>query len=380
MSRVRDRGRAGSSTRMKKRREQKVFGNDQRGVAAITVIAILAISTGVGLATPVVVDAVDVDPDSPFYGLERLGERMRMVSTEDQMRERWGEYARLVDRAKGLEYKHILEEFVDRMQEVAPGDTAAKQEVVQWMQDQMPGIGRVQLKLSKELCDGLKDDLPEASEEINRIRDEIENCERGLDIAGLRENVQARMRLIREKIENIVRQHRVRITRPVNTYFDIDNILVDVDVTVNVEVNLRPIPITVPSFEKKLEIFDNLLAEVQAMLAGAPENAVGKHAAERLVEVATTLKDRAVSAYNEDKVRRALGLIHAANMHLYNAKMILEHASEWEPEFRGEWAHWRQAWAEVKQTFIDGGIWQNILENYQQYAENIRQRWEERMR
>ncbi|MDI6642948.1 MAG: hypothetical protein QMD95_02730 [Candidatus Hodarchaeaceae archaeon] len=359
---------------------KKMLGNDQRGVAAITVIVILVISTGAGLATPVIVDVVDVDPDSPFYGLERLGERMRMVSTEDQMRERWGEYARLVDRAKGLEYKHILEEFVDRMQELAPGDTAAKQEIVQWMQDQMPGIGRVQLKMFKELCKGLKDELPEVSEKIDTFCYEIENCERELDIAELRENVQARMRLIREKIENIVRQHRARITRPVNKYFDIDNILVDVNVTVDIEVNLRPIPITAPSFEEKLKVFNNLLAEVQAMLAGAPENAVGKHAAERLVEVATTLKDRAVSAYNEGKVRRALGLIRAAIMHIYNAKMILEHASEWEPEFREGWAHWMQDWAEVKQTFIGEGIWESVLKNYQQYAENIRQRWEERMR
>jgi predicted transposase YbfD/YdcC len=192
------------------------------------------------------------------------------------------------------------------------------------------------------------------------------------------------LRLIREKLENIAEKYRARIRRPVDidAYFDIDNVLVDVDITVNVEVNItivKPIPITVAEYEEELEEFNELLAEVQVMLEGAPENTSGRHAAERLVEVAITLKDRAVSAYNEDKVRRALGLIHAAKMHLYNAKMILEHASEWEPEFREEWAHWRQDWAEVKQTFINEGTWANVLMNYEQYAENIRQRWEERL-
>ena len=355
---------------------------DQKGVAAFAVVIVIAASTGAAVATPVIVDVADVDPDHPLYGLERLGERIRMIGDGDQMRERWGEYARLVDRGKGIGYKKILEEFAEKMNAVAPGDVEAEREEIQWMQGQMLGIGRVQLRLSKELCEGLKDDLPEVSEEINRICNEIENCEEWLEIAELRENARARLRLIIEKIENIARRHRARIRRPVDIYFDIDNVLADVDVTVNIEVDItivRPIPIVAQSFEEKLNEFENLFAEVQAMLEGAPENTHGVRAARRLVEVATKqYKNRAVTEYKGEKLRRALGLIHAAIMQLRNAKLILEHASEWEPQLAAEWMQWRERWQELKQELIEEGAWENILENWEQYAENIRQRWRER--
>lgn len=355
---------------------------DQRGVAALSIVIVIAASTGAAVATPVIVDVADVDPDHPLYGLERLGERIRMVGDGEQMRERWGEYASLVDRGRGVKYKKILEEFVEKMNAVAPGDVEAEREEVQWMQGRMLGIGRVQLRLTKELCEGLKDDLPDIGEEINNICDEIENCEQWLEIAELRENVRARLRLIREKIENIARQYRARIRRPINIYLDIDNVLADVDVTVNVEVDItivKPIPIVAQSFEEKLSEFDNLLAEVQAMLEGAPENTHGVQAARRLVEVATKHKDRAETTYyDEEKLRRALGLIHAAIMNLRNAKLILEHASEWEPEFIGQWIQWRERWQELKQELIDEEVWENVLENWEQFAENIRQRWRER--
>lgn len=355
---------------------------DQKGVATLAVVIIIAASTGTAMATPLIVDVADVDPDHPLYGLERLGERIRMVGDDDQMMERWGEYARLVDRGKGIGYKKILEEFVERMHAVAPGDVEAEREEVQWMQGQMLGIGRVQLRLSKELCESLKDDLPEISEEIDRICDEIENCEEWLEVAELRENARARLRLIREKIENIVRQHRARIRRPANIYFDIDNVLADVDVTVNTEVDItivKPIPIVAQSFEEKLNEFENLLAEVQAMLEGAPENTHGVRAARQLVEVAIKHENGAMTAYEEEKLRNALGLIHAATMQLRNAKLILEHASEWESQLAAQWMQWRERWQELKQELIEEGAWENILENWEQYAENIRQRWQERL-
>ncbi len=361
-----------------------MFGNDQRGVAAIAVIAILAISTGVGVATPVVVDAVDVDPDSPFYGLERLGERMRMVSTEAQMEERWGEYARLVGRAKGVEYKHILEEFVDKMQEVAPGDTVAKQEIVQWMQEQMPGIGLVKLRLMRELCEGFQVEVPEVYEELENEIEVLDGLEQELPVAtsDVLENIQARLQLTFQRLWRIAERYQHRISERIGDYFDIENVLVDVDVTVNVEVNITivaPTPFTTTEFENELSEFNEKLAEVQAMLEGTPENTAGRHAAERLVEIAIDLKEKAVDAHEAGKIRKALALIHAAGVHLQNAKNILDHASEWEPEFRYEWANWKERWENMKAEWMAGGTWQSILENYQQYAENIRQRWEERM-
>lgn len=358
---------------------------DQRGVAAVSLVIITVTSMGAAVATPVIVDVADVDPDSPFYGLERLGERIRMIGDEDQMMERWGEYARLVDRGKGLEYKAILDEFVQKMHEVVPGDVAAKQDIVRWMQEQMPGIGLVQLRLQGELAERLREDLidlPEIREEIENEIDEIENMKEILPGATpeLRENIRAHLRLIREKLENIARRYPERV-RPVNVYFDIDNVLVDMDITVNVEVEINVIrpPDWTAGFENALDEFENLLSEVQAMLEGTPENAPGRHAAERLVEVAIELRDKAVAAYEENRARNALGLIHAARMHLLNAKIILERANEWEPRFGWEWTHWKQQWENMKQEWIEEEIWENILENREQFIENIRQEWRKRV-
>jgi len=385
MNRARDRGGAAKFDPNKKK-VKKMIRLDQRGVAAVAAVIIVVVSAGAGVATPVIVDAVDVDPDSPLYGLERLGERIRMVSVEDQMKERWGEYSSLVDRAKGLEYKHILEEFVTRMHEIAPGDVEAKQEVVRWMQEQMPGIGLVKLRLCQEFAAKLKEDLaelPEIPEEIENEIEEIENYVRGWPGASpeLRENIKAHLRLIRERLENIAERHRVQVRGPVFVYLDIDNILVDVDITVNVEIKIYGIgPPRLPvEFEEKVEEFDNLLAEVQTMLEGAPENAPGRHAAQRLVELAIRFKDNAVTAYGENKVRKALALIHVATIHLRNAKRILEHASEWDPRFREEWVQWRYQWENMMQEWIEEGIWENILENREQFIENIRQEWQRRI-
>ena len=359
---------------------------DKKGIAVVSVVVVVLATAGGAVAAPVVVDAVDVDPDSPLYGLERLGERIRGTSDTDQMKERWGEYARLVERGKGLEYKQILEEFVTRMHEVAPGDVEAKQEVVRWMQEQMPGIGLVQLRLCQEFAERLREnlaDLPEVQEEIENEIEEIDNYMQGWPGASLelRERIRAHLRLIREKLENIAERHRIRIRARVFGYLYIDNMLVDVDVTVNVEIKIHGIgpPILPVDFEEKLEEFENELAEIQVMLVGAPENAPGRHAVERLVEVAIRHKDNAVTAYEENKVRKALALIHAAKIHLRNAERILEHASEWEPLFKEEWIQWRYRWENMKQEWIEEGIWENIIRNQEQFMENIRHEWRKRM-
>ncbi|MCS7131109.1 MAG: hypothetical protein NZ934_00030, partial [Hadesarchaea archaeon] len=217
----------------------------QGGIATVAVVAIIIVAAGATAATPVAVDAADVDPDHPLYALERLGEKIRGVSVEAQMRERWGEYARLVERGKGLEYRQVLEEFVTRMHEVAPGDVEARQEVVRWMQEQMPGIGLVQLRLCREFAEGLKADLadlPDASHEVEEEIAGIENCIREWQLSlELRETIRARLRLIMERLENIAERHRARIRERVLRYLDIDNMLVDVDIKVNVEPKVNEI-------------------------------------------------------------------------------------------------------------------------------------------
>ena len=419
---------------------------DQRGMATVMVVVIIAASAGGAVATPVVVDVADVDPDHPLYALERLGERVRMVGDEDLMRERcfegyrmwekygeaalrydvfkefvrkaemllkeptpiadrvwswleeetaragvvvdlydvdpdhvlyefekegevileiapeelmverWSEYERLVDRGKGLEYKVILEEFVEKMRECVPGDVEVEVEVIRWMQEQMPGIGRVQLMLCKEMLVEIKEEMPELEVEIEVEIEAIENYLEELPALPPAEweKIRAHIRLIREKFENLHPDWA--------TVADINDLIADASITVNVEVEITidPPPIAAAEFEEELDEFSELLAEVQAMLEGAPENAAGRRAVERLVEAAIELKDKAMHAYEAGAIRRALALIHAAQVHLRNAKTILEHASEWEEEFKEEWAEWKEEWEEMKQEWKER--WEELRE------------------
>ena len=358
---------------------------DKRGVAPITIIVIVVVSAGVTVGVPVAVDVADVDPDHPLYALERLGERIRMIGDEDQMKERWGEYARLVDRGKGLEYKEILEEFVEKMRICVPWDVAAKQEVVQWMQDQMPGIGRVHLKLCKEMLEKCKEDLPELEEELE---DEIEAIEGYEELPTLPpellEEIRARLHLIREKVE----EHRARIREPIAVYFVIDDVLVDVDINVNVEVHIsveKPLDL-VAEFEKLLDEFLEELAEIEAKLEGAAveleirpgvfkilQETHGLYAVKRLVEVAKDHKERAEAAFEP---RKALGLIHAAKTNLKQAEEILEHALEWEEEHREIWEKHLQRFEEIKEKLV-GELetgWENILEEYKGKLDELKQK------
>lgn len=324
---------------------------DQRGVAALTVAIIVAASIGAAISVPVAVDAADVNPDHPLYGLERLGERIRMVSPENQMKERWSEYTWLADRGKGLAYKNILEEFTEKMHSVAPRDREAKQEVVAWMQEQMPGIGHVRLRLMKDLCLGLQRSIPATYGETENILANLESIEQELPVADneMMENIQAHLELIAEQLRQIAEQHE-NVPGKIMGYFDMENRLTDAYARENAEVCMarRPSPPTAADFENELERFNEKLSEVQAMLEGAPENASGRNAAERLVGVAIELKDNAVAAYGENKVRMAIALIYAADMHFSNAERILEHASEWEQKFREKWASWKETWENMK--------------------------------
>jgi len=330
-----------------------MFGRDQRGVAALTMLIIVAASTGAAIATPVVVDAVDVNPDSPFYGLERLGERIRMASDEDQMKERWGEYTQLVARERGLEYRNILNEFTEKMQSVALGDQEAKQELVAWIQEQMPEIEQVKLRLMMELCLELRENIPATYGELENILEDLRNIEQELPAADSEavENIRAHLALIAEQLRQIAERYENALGKA-KEYFDIDNRLTDADIMWNAEVGMGRIPIqAIPAeFENKLEKFNEKLSEVQAMLEWAPENALGTRAVERLVGLAVELRNNAVAAYGENRVRLALTLICAADVHLSNAERILEHASEWELKLRENWADWKEMWENRKQN------------------------------
>jgi thioesterase domain-containing protein len=319
---------------------------DQRGVAAVTVVVIIAVSAGGAVATPVAVDLADVDPDHPLYGLERLGERIRRVGDVDQMKERWAEFQRMEGKAKGWKYRNILAEFRDKMNEIIekmPENVESKAEIIAWMQDQMPGIGRIRIGMLRRACGYIKEDLadkPEIGKLMDETMDELDNLEQELravppeQAENFGENFRARMWVIRRRIRNIVARHPGRIRRPANVYIDIDDVVGDVNVTINAEVNVvfrdRHISLA-DRIDAALQRFNEKLTAVQAKLAELPENSHLRTAVEVLVDRAVVLKNRALEL-RYVRPRRALGLLFAANRLLRNAYRILERIEEYTGE------------------------------------------------
>lgn len=369
---------------------------DKRGIAPAIVIVILLASAGAGVATPVVVDAIDVDPDSPFYGLERLGEKIRMVSDDDQMKERWGEYQRMVNRGKGLIYKEILAEFREKMQSLPPDNVGAKMEVVQWMQKQMPGVGLAKIKLAEDFAQSVMS-LVKEPETIQALENEIytlKELEENFRNSApeMRENLLARLQLMVEQLKDIVRQLKIQLPKSLSQYFEIDNMLLDVDVDIDVHVNIRkwwPRPENAEMvFKEKLGEVEELFAEIQAKLEGLPENILGRQAAETQHQLGGSALDDAYEEADAGNYARAIFSLHKAWVHLQNAERILEHAEEWEQRFSHQWNEWRKGWENIKQSLIENRIGSKIpknLENLKQarelwkeQLETMREQWKER--
>lgn len=92
---------------------------ETKGVATVVVVIIVVATSG-GITTPIVVDQVDVNPDSPFYGLERIGESMKetVVGGQgfdvDRVKERTCEYIAMVDLGRAEDFLSLIDEAEDR--------------------------------------------------------------------------------------------------------------------------------------------------------------------------------------------------------------------------------------------------------------------------
>jgi len=98
-----------------------MVGLSQSGIATVTVIAAVVAVAGGTVGTPVAVDEIDTLPDSPFYGLERLGEDIKEAFVGgqgfdvDRAEERASEFVAMADRGKAQEYLGLVDEAGDRL-------------------------------------------------------------------------------------------------------------------------------------------------------------------------------------------------------------------------------------------------------------------------
>lgn len=93
----------------------------QAGVATVTItVAVVAVAGG-AVGTPVAVDEMDVQPDSPLYGLERAGETIKEATFAGGQgweiargHERTSEFVNMANKRKAEGYTGLLNEAEDR--------------------------------------------------------------------------------------------------------------------------------------------------------------------------------------------------------------------------------------------------------------------------
>jgi tetratricopeptide (TPR) repeat protein len=349
------------------------------GIAALSVVITVVVSISAPIGASVAVDVADVNPDHPLYGLERLGERIRMIRTEDLTYERFDEMRSMFEKGKGPEYRLVFEEFVRNWKMIPKIENKLPEDVLLWVEKHRPAITHMRLCLLKDAAEDLKEDIEETPEVeiIENVLKTLENLEPRISPEVL-EEIEAHMTLLRQKIENVIERYeeivRPRIKVNIEIEIEVEN---EIEISFEKEIFVPKIP---PEnfenvYESQLDEFENLYAEIQLMLPGAPEHTHGIQAVKRLVERASELKNKAVEAYAEGELMEALGLIHSASMLLRNANMIFEHATEWEIEHQADWKLWKECWENMKKSWEQKEEWEELIEKWEEKLESVREKW-----
>ncbi|MEM2508360.1 MAG: DUF5667 domain-containing protein [Candidatus Hadarchaeales archaeon] len=221
----------------------------EHGFAAVAVVIVL-VSVGAGMATPVIVDSIDVNPDSPLYGLERIGERIRESFAGGQQmdislaKERTAELELMVRRQKAERYAWLADEIAERL-EKATERTAENVGLVRAMEAVQTHTRRLETLLENE-------NLPEKA----RLAVSFALC-RSSAVMGVLSEVQARVEA-RERIRERIREMREEFA----------------DLKKEAEENLRMnLPIEPALHRVHMMVATRLMARIENIIVVKPENA-----------------------------------------------------------------------------------------------------------
>lgn len=130
----------------------------QAGVATAAVIVAAVAVAGGAVGTPVAVDEVDVQPDSPFYGLEKAGETIKEATYAGgqswnlaRAQERTNEFREMAKKGKANEFTGLLNRAGDRLSKAAKGSANEN------------GLERARKAIEKHLrvLENVKENVPE---------------------------------------------------------------------------------------------------------------------------------------------------------------------------------------------------------------------------
>jgi hypothetical protein len=163
-----------------------MLGPDQKGVAVVTIAIIVAVSAGGAVATPVVVDTIDVDPDHPLYGLERVGEGIKAAFIggvdweRGRAQERITEYERMAERGRGEEFIGLVDKAEEHVNRViaAAGTKEGLAVALEATQFHLIVLNRVKDKVPEAAKASIEQAITESSsviEVLENTKNQVEN-------------------------------------------------------------------------------------------------------------------------------------------------------------------------------------------------------------
>jgi hypothetical protein len=326
-----------------------------KGIAPLVIAVIVVVAGGASAAIPVAVDSIDVDPDSPLYALERLGERIKGVSDVSAMKERFMEFSRMCDKGKGADFQHIYNEFsstYEKLMQKLPD--AEKAKILEWAAQQEARMVKNRIQLLKQVAIELKKSLKGTSEEVvlENVIQELDACTREVETKVA--EVKSKLELLKQKVQEIKESRpRIYVDTKANIAATIEQSSQTKELEIRAEAEERK-SVKVENLLEEYQQFDSELAEIEAKLQLAPMVAGGK-AARRLVEEAKKHRNMSESALKENRLGAAAGLLHVAEELLGRAQMILDHATEWEKEHASQWRAYQNACSKIEEKLKEWG-------------------------
>ncbi len=333
---------------------------ESKGIAPLVVMIIVVAAGGASIGAPVAVDTIDVDPDSPFYALERLGERIKGVGDMSLMQERFMEFSKMCDKGKGSSYLSIQDEFqrlYDKLMTKLPENSPKRAKILEWIQKQRARFVKNRIQLLKEAALRMKLDLRGTTDEA-RVAEIEEQLSQALEKLRARPRVQVppeldnvllevagQLELLKQKISELKARVETKLSLKVRKSIEAEESATEVEF----EVEARAGKPSEEEYQELLEEYEKLQAELQKVDLQIAPPLAGTQAVQALIQVAAEHYRRAQQAYENGRLGGAVGQLRAAVVCLKRAEKIFEHAEEWEEEHAKEWRFFKRCKVEIEQ-------------------------------
>ncbi|KXB03752.1 hypothetical protein AKJ45_00685 [candidate division MSBL1 archaeon SCGC-AAA261F19] len=305
----------------------------EAGVATATVlIAVVAVAGG-AIGTPLAVDEVDVQPDSPLYGLEKAGEAIKEATFAGGQgweitrgRERVSEFINMVSKGKSEDYTGLLNNAGDRFSKAI--ESAGNVEGLQKAQEAVDWHISVLENVRENVPEAAKPAISLAISRSTRGKAVITEVAAGELPGGelmetTREEIRNRLRNIRQEIENLRSQIKENLEAGDNISEIASGIVQNVELgtAMNLANKIGEIG------ENRGEAISTIAGMVQNRIEAASIAAVDNTGLERAVEASRYHLSVLENVYDivDNSAKPAIGLaMERSSLHIQILENLLE--------------------------------------------------------